>query len=478
MNTIIVSFLVCLLLLTGTGAMAWVKKKKTNEDYLIASRGVAPWLSALSTVATNNSGFMFIGMIGYTYRSGLESLWMMAGWVLGDLVTWSQIHPRVRRASGLVKVNTLTSLLGTWKGETIRPIIMAASIVTFVFLGIYAAAQLKAGSTALHALFGWELWTGVVIGAAIVVLYSFAGGIRADIWTDAAQSFAMIGAMVMIIIAGAMDLGGPRVLYESLQQQDASLVSLYPENLRFGLLAFVAGYFFAGIGTIGQPHLMTRLLSIESVESVREARTWYFVYYVPFFLASILVGLYCRGILPDLDQMEIARQVNNPTELALPLLTLELLPDIFVGIALAGLFAATVSTADSQVIICSGSITQELIPELKDSYVASKAATFSITLVATLIAIYAPEDVFGLVLIAWSALGACLGPILVVRLFQLPLNAAAGLSMMAVAFAIVVYWHFSGWDDDVLKIFPGMVAAFLVYGVFYLWFRRQGQPAV
>ena len=95
----IASFIVVLALLTLSGALAWIRKRKTPEDYLVASRDVQPWLAALSTVATNNSGFMFIGMIAYTYRLGLESVWMMVGWVLGDLLMWRFVHPRVRAAS-------------------------------------------------------------------------------------------------------------------------------------------------------------------------------------------------------------------------------------------------------------------------------------------------------------------------------------------------------------------------------------------
>ena len=471
MTLSIVSFIVVLVLLTASGAMAWIRKKKTTEDYLVASRGVKPWLSALSTVATNNSGFMFIGMIGYSYRYGIESLWLAFGWVVGDLISWSFVHPRVRHASATTRANTLTALIGTWEDTVKRPIIVGGGLITLVFLGVYAAAQLKAGSTALHALFEWPEYVGVLIGTGIVILYSYAGGIRADIWTDAAQSFAMMGTMVMLLIAGWLEIGGLGALLSNLENQDPSLVQWTPEGAQFGLLAFILGYLFAGLGTVGQPHLMTRLMSIESVPAVKRARVWYFLYYGPFFLASIGVGLYCRAILPDLAQMSIAQEVSNPTELALPLLTMELLPEIIIGIALAGLFAATVSTADSQIIVCSGAITQEMRPRWKESYKASKLATFGVTALALAIALLAPEGVFGLVIIAWSAMGASLGPVLVLRLFNMPLPSSTALAMMVVALTVVTLWHFSGYDDALLKIVPGTLAAFLVYGIAWLLMR-------
>lgn len=443
--------------------MAMIRKRKTPEDYLVASRKVNPWLTALSTVATNNSGFMFIGMIAYTYRFGYESVWLMLGWVLGDLMVWMFVHPRVRKISGKAKINTLPLLIGTQDNSANRLIIVSAGLITIVFLGIYAAAQLKAGSTALHALFGWDMYIGAIIGAAIVIVYSYAGGIRADIWTDAAQSFAMIITMLAILIAGFLKVGGPYALTANLGAQDPALVAWFPQELQFGILAFITGYFFAGLGTVGQPHLMTRLLAIKSVDAIKRARVYYFIWYVLFFAASIGVGLYCRAIIPDLSNLPSVTGLKEPTELALPLLTMQLLPGVFVGIALAGLFAATVSTADSQIIVCSGTLTQEIFPRWKDSYLASKLSTLAVTTTALAIALFAHEGVFGLVLIAWSAMGASLGPVLVIRMFHLPLTAPVALAMMSAAVITVSIWHFSGFDDDILKIFPATIVALLIY---------------
>src|SRR6056297_2921319 len=407
MSVTIISFVLILLAITATGAMSVIHKRRHPRDYLVASRRIPPWLSALSTVATNNSGFMFIGMIAYTYRLGIEAVWMMVGWVLGDMLMWLFVHPRVRRASADEDTRSLPGMVGTRlrDGTVMRPVVVLAGLITIVFLGVYAAGQLKAGSTALHALFGWDMEVGALIGTAIVILYSYAGGIRADIWTDAAQSFVMLVSMAMILVAGFMRVGGWEALAANLQAQDSSLVELLPEDLAFGIVPFVIGFMFAGMAAAGQPHLMTRIMSIESTGAIKRAGAYYFAWYVPFFLASIGVGLYCRALLPELPALPIAQDLRQPTELALPLITMELLPEVFVGLALAGLFAATVSTADSQIIVCSGALTQDVRPEWKESYLASKIGTFSVTGLALAIALFAPEGVFGLVLIAWSALG-------------------------------------------------------------------------
>jgi len=464
LNTAAWTFVALLALITASGALSVIRKRKTPRDYLVASREVAPWLTALSTVATNNSGFMFIGMIAYTYRLGIEAVWMMVGWILGDLTAWFFIHPRVRRVAGKYKLNTLSEILGINEKGQDRAVIIVAGLITVVFLAVYAAGQLKAGSTALHALFGWDMKVGALIGTAIVILYSFAGGIRADIWTDAAQSFVMIVAMIMILGAGYLDVGGWHSLMNNLQAQDPALTEWFPEHPAFGLIPYLMGFMFAGYGATGQPHLMTRLMAIKSVEAIKPARLYYFLWYIPFFIASIGVGLYCRAIIPDLTSLPLAEGLQEPTELALPVITMELLPEIAVGLALAGLFAATVSTADSQIIVCSGAVTHDINPRWRDSYLASKLGTFSVTGFSLWIALYAPEGVFGLVLVAWSAMGASLGSVLLLRIFSQPIPTVTAILMMLSANVVVILWHLSEYDDqDIFKILPGFISAFVVY---------------
>ncbi|MYL24003.1 sodium/solute symporter [Halomonas alkaliantarctica] len=463
MEPAIWSFSILLILITLAGAFSYIRRRRTTGDYLVASRQVKPWLAALSAVATNNSGFMFIGMIAFSYRVGLESIWMAIGWILGDLTAWLFVHPRVREQSGQIKAKTLANLIGTHDNKEDRTLIVLGGLITFIFLGVYSAGQFKAGSLALHALFGWDMWVGIIIAMVVVIIYSFAGGIRATIWTDAAQSLVMIGSMAMILIMSWLTIGGLPALFDNLRTQDPGLVSLFPDNLEFGILFYFLGMIAGGFGSMGQPQIMVRFMAIESVKAIKRARIWYFAWFVPFFAASVGVGLYSRAILPDLPNMDIAEGVTQPTELALPLMAMEMLPAFFVGISLAGLFAATMSTADSQVIVCSGSVTQDIQPRWKNSYIASKVATISIATLALLIALYAPEGVFGLVLIAWSALAASLGSVLLLRIFGLPFSTGTAVAMMLTGFGTVLAWHTSPLNDDIFKLLPGLAAAFMVY---------------
>lgn len=452
-------------LFVAIGISSAVFRKDTTDDYLLAGRDVPPWLAALSAVATNNSGFMFVGLIAYTYRVGIESVWMMVGWVTGDFVAWLIVHPRVRHQSEQAGVATIPALLGTSENGQKRIIVILAGLMTFVLLGVYAAAQLKAGSTALQALFGWEPEIGAVIGAVIVVLYCFSGGIRASIWTDAAQSIVMLLAMATLLIAASFEVGSPSEVWGNLRDQNPALVEWWPRDLRFGFAMYLLGMTFGGFGAIGQPHILVRFMAIRSVDEIQRARWIYFLWFIPFFVASIAVGLYARAYMPDLLSIPLTEGMteSQATELAMPEMARRLLPDILIGLTLAGLFSATMSTADSQILVCSGAITQDINPRWKNSYIAAKVATLAVTGLALSVALFAGQGVFSLVLIAWSALGAGLGPPLMLRLLHVRLSTLTIALMMTSGVGAVTVWNLIGYDGAVFKLLPGMAASFIMW---------------
>lgn len=466
-TTVVLSFLICLGIFVMIGVSSAKNRRDTTDDYLLAGRDVPPWLAALSAVATNNSGFMFIGQIAYSYRVGIESIWMMIGWVVGDLIAWLVVHPRVRRQSEEFEVATVPALLGSSRDGSKRIIVILAGVMTFVLLGVYAAAQLKAGSTALQTLFGWEPQIGAIIGAVIVVLYCFSGGIRASIWTDAAQSIVMILAMATLLIAASFEVGSPSDVWSNLAAQDPLLVEWFPRDLKFGFAMYLLGMTFGGFGAIGQPHILVRFMAIRSIDEIQRARWIYFLWFIPFFVASITVGLYARAYMPDLLSIPLTEGMteSQATELAMPEMARRLLPDVLIGLTLAGLFSATMSTADSQILVCSGAITQDINPRWKDSYIASKVATLAVAALALSVALFAGQGVFSLVLIAWSALGAGLGPALLLRLLHVRLTSLTITLMMTAGVGTVIAWNLIGYDGDVFKLFPGMVASFLMWPI-------------
>ena len=171
--------------------------------------------------------------------------------------------------------------------------------------------------------------------------------------------------------------------------------------------------------------------------------------------------------MPDLTSIPLTEGLTEfqATELAMPEMARRLLPDVLIGLTLAGLFSATMSTADSQILVCSGAITQDINPAWKNSYFASKLATLAVTGIALSIALFAGQGVFSLVLVAWSALGAGLGPALMLRLLGIQLSSLVITLMMTAGVGSVIAWNAIGFDGDVFKLLPGMVASFLMWPI-------------
>lgn len=460
MNTIALSFIAFLLGFVVIGLLSTCKKQNTNEDYLLAGKNMPSWLVSLAAVATQNSGFMFIGMIGYTYAAGLSSIWLMVGWLVGDLISSTFVHRRLREATERTQSLSFSEVLARWNGTDWQSFKLVGGLMTLVFLGTYAAAQLKAGSKALHVLFEWDYSTGAVIGAVMVVVYCFAGGIRASIWTNAAQSFVMFGSIVLMFVVGYGDAGGWDQAVANLDAVSPTYLSLMPQDLMIpggmGLVLFVLGWVFAGFGVIGQPHIMMCFMTMKDPAQMNRIRLYYYGWFTGFWILVVGVGFLARLLLTGVETFD--------AELALPALSLQLLPDPLVGLVLAGLFAATISTADSQILSCTAAITRDLFPRIK-SYMLTKMVTVGVAAIALGIALKGPDSVFDLTLLAWSALAAGFSPILVVYALGGRPNSKLAITMVLTGLVTAAAWRYAGYGDMVYETMPGIIAGLAVYAV-------------
>lgn len=458
------SFLFFMLAFLLVGFSSVLVRRKQSADYLLAGRSLPPSLAGLSAVATNNSGYMFIGMIGFTYSTGLGAMWLMIGWIFGDFLISLVVHRRLRRATEDFDSLTYPSLLANWYGQNHLGVRVLVALIAVVFLGIYSAAQFSAGSKALHVIFGWEQKLGALLGAGMVLFYCFSGGLRASVWTDAAQSMVMLTGMLVMVWITVSRFGGLEGSWEALNGVSDTFMNLFPPDLAFGAAGpalFVIGWMFAGFGVIGQPHIMVRFMSLDSEHSMQRARFYYYGWYTSFYTLALVVGLMSRLILPEIADFD----VTEDTELALPTLAAELLPGVLAGLVLAGLFAATISTADSLILSCSAAISQDLLPKRWQSFGRTRLVTLGMILLALTIALVSDESVFVLVLYAWSGLGAAFAPLMLVYALGGRPPQWLAMAMIAVGPSVVLGYQ---WLDPrivatIYEILPGMLAGGLVY---------------
>ena len=468
---IIVSFVAFLLMFVVIGGASALKSDKSNADYLLAGRNVSPWLVGVSAMATNNSGYMFIGAIGYTYASGLESLWVMFAWMAGDFLASCFVHKKMRVISKQRTSLSFGSLVSTWDGQNFKKVRVLAGIITVLFLGAYAAAQFTAGSKALYVVFGWDYGVGAVIGSVIVLMYCFAGGIRASIWTDAAQSVVMFIAMAMMLVVGISEIGGIEAFVTKLGQVSPTYLNLFPgtlENSAWAIALFILGYVAGGVGIIAQPHVMIRFMALDDSSHMRQARAYYYGSYFAFCALTFSVGLSARLIFPDTSAFD--------SELALPMMATILLPEVLVGLVLAGVFAASMSTADSQILGCSAALTEDIVNQEEGSVWFTRLATITVTTIALGISLFGLDSVFALVLYAWSVLAAAFAPLIIIYAFGEKLTEAKALLIMISCTVIALAWRSLGWGSIVYEVAPAMFFGILSYFIIFKPLLANPEP--
>jgi SSS family transporter len=460
---ILTSFIACLAIFTIIGVVSIKYKKNTDSDYLLAGRDLSPGLAGLSAVATTNSGFMFTGWIGLSYMMGLPAIWFMLGLGSGTIFGLFTANKHIRKAS--VEHNALSygGLISGWQGKHQPKLRILIGVVILALLSVYGAAQLTAGSKALHVLFDWDYSTGAILGAAIILLYCYSGGLRASVWTDVAQSIVMIAAMGILFIVAFIDLGGFQSFWQQLGQIDPKLIQLFPTNAEFGPLLYIAGWVAAGVGVIGQPHIMVRFMSLNDQKNMNKSLYYYLAWYVTFFTISFLVGLMSRVYLPD--------SVNFDAELALPNIALNLLPETLVGIILAGLFAASMSTADSIVLSCSASLTRDVRGKGDEHPWQTKLGTLLITMVILSVALWGNKSVFALVIGAWGMLAAAFAPLIILNILKQDIPELTACLMIIIGVVVTFTWREYGLNASIPEALPGILGAFLVYAVNRLFTR-------
>ena len=455
---VIISFLFFMLLFAGVGMASIRVKKDTTDDYLVAGRGMHPALAALSAVSTWNSGYMFIGFIGFMWLMGYSAIWISLVSTIGQLIAWIWLYRYIQNEGKKRNVRSLSSLVANVKGA---PEAKFAAFFSVIFLLIYAGAQLSSGGKALFAMLDWHESIGILIGFVLVVAYCYAGGIRASIWTDAAQSCVMIVGSTLLCWVALDEVGGFSGMHESLKSIDPALTSITPPGLEMGLSLWIFAFFLGGLGVAGQPQVVSRIMTLESDEDRISACKWFFLWQTPFLILMIIIGLSSRVIFPDAGTFD--------PELALPMLAMDVLGPFFVGLILASIFAATMSTADSQVLACTAAITDDIFPEWATDHKKAKITTMVMAAFATAISLGAlwsgNNSVFSLVVLAVYGLGGMFIPLLVIRFTGYEPSTRHSIIMMSSALIAVVIWRIFGLNVHIFESVPGMGAAFIAHFV-------------
>jgi sodium/proline symporter len=457
-TTVVIATLVAYkLLLLGIGW--WAKSRNRNEeDFFLGGRGLGPLVAAISYSSSASSAWTLLGVSGIAYVLGVSALWIAAGSFTGMLVAWFWIAPRLMSFSRRHNQITLTDLLAhDSSGKMRRAIVVVASVIVIFSFTFYVAAQFQGAGNSFASTFSISMNESILIGAAIIMIYTMLGGFWAVSVTDTVQGLLMALTAVLLPIAALNAVGGFSGFAEGLRAVST------PDQLSWtggnaGLVAMgaILGSLGIGFGTYGQPHLLVRFMALRDEKAMRQARLITIAWYSLVFLAMLFIGL-AGHILHN--------AIDNPENIFF-VLTESLFSPLIGAVVLAAVLSAIMSTADSQLLVAASAISHDLglgRGNARRNLLISRLTIAGLVLLAVLVALFLPEKIFSRVLFAWSALGAAFGPILFCRLTGLKVRPGGVLASIIAGFALsVLFYLMPNTPGDVLERLAPFAIALLI----------------
>ncbi len=460
-----------LLAMLVIGLWAW-RRTRTMGDYLLGGRSLGAPVAALSAGASDMSGWLLLGLPGLTYGSGLQSIWLAAGLLAGTWLNWRLMAGRLRRYSLLADdALTIPEFLAARFGDPRLLRVTAAALILFFFL-LYTSSGLVAGGKLFETVFGLPYHWAVLTGGGTVLLYTLFGGFLAVSWTDVVQGLLMAMALLVVPLMTLEQAGGAVVLARLQEEHSAllhPLLTAQGEPLGAIALLSLAGW---GLGYFGQPHILARFQAIREVGRVTSARRIAVTWTALTLGGAILVGL------AGLGHPELAG-LADPERVFIHLVRLLFHP-VMAGICLAAILAAIMSTADSQLLVCASSLSEDLYRGLlrprageRELVLVGRLAVFLVALLAGSLALTPDAAVLQLVGYAWAGLGASFGPVLLISLYWGRATRRGVLAGMVTGAVTVVLWHhLEGGLFDLYELIP----AFLLGGLATLLGSLMDQP--
>jgi sodium/proline symporter len=454
---ILIIYLLYLTVLLSVGFMTR-RRTKTVADYFLGGRRVGPWLTAVSSTASSESGWIVLGATGLVYADGLSAWWFMPGCLAGYLINWLFLAGKMRKHSKENNSITIPDYISYSFGDRMHLLRSVAVLIIFFSMLGYVAAQFTASGKAFQAIFDWPYYTGVLMGAVIIIIYTLMGGYFAVVWTDLIQGLLMAFGLVIMPVIAFFAVGGMSAIATAAPTPD--FFTFTGGKTGYALLGLVVGLLGIGLGYPGQPHVITRYMGAASDDVIRRGRIISIVWGILVFGGAVLLGLVGRALIPHLD---------DPEHL-FPNAALMLLHPIIAGIMLSAILSAIMSTASSQLLVAASSVVKDLYESLigkdpgeKRLVSLSRITVLVLGILAILFALAEVRVIFWFVLFAWSGMGAAFGPIMLLSVSKFRVNFWGALACMVTGFGVTIVWKLTGLSDVVIyELVPAFVLAFMM----------------
>lgn len=454
-TVILVTLTAYKLLLVGIGLWAQ-RRTRSASDFFLGGRGLGPVVAAISYSASSSSAWTLLGVSGAAFIMGVSAIWFVVGAVSGMIMAWFWLGPRLLALSHHHQWLTLTDLLahGT-QGRWRRAIIVSASLITLFAFSFYVAAQFQGAGHTFEQTFGMPAAGSILLGGIIVLVYTLIGGFWAVSVTDTLQGLLMALAALLLPIAALSAVGGPDGFIEGLVAVSRpDQLSLSGRNSGLAAIGFVLGILGVALGTFGQPHLLVRFMALRDQTALRRARVLTVLWFLIVFGGMCFVGLVGHILLPDL---------SNPETLFF-VLTDRLFPALIGGVMIAAVLSAILSTADSQLLVGASVVAHDLGLTRRfpaRSLLISRLAIAALVILAITVALTLPATIFDRALLAWTALGAAFGPLVIFRVAGIGVRPQGVLLGILTGFSLAVLFHFNPGQFVQTVVHPALPAALL-----------------
>lgn len=486
----------------GIGVYFARRANESSDNYFIGGRALGPWVAAMSAEASDMSGWLLMGLPGVAYWYGLsDAAWTAIGLFAGTYINWLIVAKRLHGYSIIAGDSiTIPDFLSNRYKEKNKIIMGISAVFILVFFTVYAASCFVTVGKLFNSLFGLPYQSMMIAGAIFVIVYTFLGGFLAESVSDFMQGIVMFLALGLILVTSVMHAGGVGAVIDNLkeipgflsffgisspevadgvQKVTESGAPVFGDAGKYGFLTILSTLSW-GLGYFGVPQVLLRFMAIRKHAEIKQSRriatTWCGISLI----AAVCVGMIGRAIYPA----ELL--TKGDAESVFILMSTNLLPTLFAGLAMAGILAATISSSDSYLLIAASafakSIFQGIIKkEATDKQVmkVSRIVLFLVALVGVIIALDENSVIFMVVSFAWAGFGATFGPIMLFSLFWKRTTREGAIAGMLAGGIMVFIWKLAlkelGGVFGIYELLPAFLFSCIVIVVVSLLTKEPSE---
>lgn len=441
---------------------------KNQTDYFLGGRSMGPWVTAMSAQASDMSAWLLMGLPGSILAFGFGQMWIGIGLALGTAANWIFCAKRLRKFSKLSNDSiTLPQYLTNRFASQNKTLQVICAIIFLIAFTVYVASAFVAGTSVFTMLFpAMSDRTAMIIFALIIIGYTFLGGFKAVCWTDFFQGILMLIALlavpIIVVATQNLDTSALQTVYEYTDADGTKVVCDFGAGLFSASWQDVVSGLAWGLGYFGMPHIIVRFMSIEKPSMIKKSATVAITWVVLSLGGACLVAYLARMVMAE-ELLTVGAQ-----ETVFIAMARQFFPAAVAGVLLAAIMAASVSTADSQLLVASSSFTADMYKPLirknasdRETLLVGRIAVVIIAVIAFMLASSngsGAQAIMNMVENAWGIFGAAFGPVLILSMFWRRFNYAGACAGVVAGAAVDIIWLFCLSSTGIYELFPGFVA--------------------